>query len=56
MFARNGNSVGVNLCPRPCRGRKATRTPSSVPTMNASDGAPKGVSTRTSSTSCNSDI
>mgnify|MGYP000405688838 CR=1 FL=1 len=41
---------GIQLCPRPCRGRNATPVPSYSPTMIASDGGPKGVSTSISRT------
>src|SRR5215813_1455249 len=56
MFARNGSSVGVMRCPRPCRARKATRAPSSVPMMKLSEGMPNGVSTPISCASVNPSI
>ena len=51
MLAWKVSSPGRIRCPRAWRGRKATRRPSSVPTMKLSEGWPKGVSTATSSTS-----
>src|SRR5579859_213133 len=37
-------------CPRPCRARNATRTPSTSPIVYLSDGSPNGVGTSISST------
>src|SRR6266851_3020109 len=48
MFARKLISPGRMPCPRPCRAKKATRFPSSVPTTIASEGSPNGVFTRIS--------
>ena len=56
IFARNGISVGINRWPRPWRARNATRTPSRLPTMKASDGRPKGVSKEISSISVRASI
>ena len=42
-FARKLSSWGRMRCPRPWRGRKATRRPSSEPTIRLSDGGPNGV-------------
>src|ERR1700737_3280057 len=50
MLARKFNSLGRMRCPRPCRARKATLRPSSVPSTKASEGAPNGVFNFTSFT------
>ena len=55
LFVRAGRGVVLTDAGR-AFATHATRTPSSVPTMKASDGGPKGVSTLTSSTSFNSGI
>src|SRR2546425_5943802 len=43
MFARKFSSDGRMRCPTPCRGRKATRLPRSVPITYGPDGSPNGV-------------
>jgi hypothetical protein len=48
IFARKLISLGKMRCPRPCRAKKATRFPSSVPITMSSEGSPKGVFTRIS--------
>src|SRR5579864_7854166 len=56
MLARKFSSLGRMRCPRACLARNATLRPSSVPHTYASDGAPKGVFTRTSLTLLNPGI
>src|SRR5208337_2401077 len=48
MLARKFTSLGSRRCPRPCRAKKATRFPSTLPTTIASEGSPNGVFTRIS--------
>src|SRR5262245_12690857 len=43
MFARKFSSDGRRRCPTPCRARKATRLPRSVPITYGPDGSPNGV-------------
>jgi hypothetical protein len=50
-FAAYGTSEGRNWWSVPCRGRNATRTPSSVARLISALGEPYGVSTATSSES-----
>src|SRR5437764_14761632 len=45
MFARKFSSDGSSVWPLPCRARKATRLPRSVPSRYGPDGLPNGVST-----------
>src|SRR5262245_500204 len=54
MFARKFNSDGRIRCPIPCRARKATRLPRSVPTTYGPDGSPNGVGTFSSFVSVSS--
>src|SRR3982751_1291522 len=54
MFARKFNSDGRMRWPAPCRARKATRLPRSVPITYGPDGSPNGVEIRCSSRSVTS--
>src|SRR5687767_14796051 len=56
MLARKFSSVGISLCPAPCRARNATRFPRSVPIRYGPDGSPNGVSTFFSSRSVSSSM
>jgi len=55
-LAREGSSLGLIRCPLPCRGKKATRTPASVPTVMVSLGFPKGVFMSNTSMSLNASM
>src|SRR3954449_12299959 len=56
ILARKLIADGGNTCPRPCRGRKTTFCPSSVPKQNSSEVRPNGLSTRRQTISVNPSI
>ena len=50
MLARYGTSVGVSLCPLPCRGMNQALRPEILASIRLSEGGPYGVSTGCSAT------